>query len=64
MAPTLTSSAAEGGAQDALNAMLAARNVKWYKGRVGRLNFLMACLMVTMMNNGYDGSMMNGKCFC
>ena len=60
MPATLTSGGAGSAANDVLNDMLRARNVRWYKGRVGRLNFLMACLMVTMMNNGYDGSMMNG----
>jgi len=43
-----------------LNELMRGRDTKWYKGHYLRLNCILFLLVITSMNNGYDGSMMNG----
>ncbi|ORX38165.1 general substrate transporter [Kockovaella imperatae] len=46
--------------REELNEILKNRDIKWYKGHYLKLNALLFLLVMTSMNNGYDGSMMNG----
>ncbi|TXT10533.1 hypothetical protein VHUM_02038 [Vanrija humicola] len=43
-----------------ITALLAERDVKWYKGAQLKLTFILSLLLITAATNGYDGSMMNG----
>ncbi|OCF77461.1 hypothetical protein I204_01449 [Kwoniella mangroviensis CBS 8886] len=36
------------------------RDIRWYRGHLGKLNLICFLCIITSMNNGYDGSMMNG----
>ncbi|WWC92059.1 uncharacterized protein L201_007013 [Kwoniella dendrophila CBS 6074] len=36
------------------------RDTRWYRGHLGKLNLICFLCIITSMNNGYDGSMMNG----
>ncbi|WWC72350.1 uncharacterized protein I206_106312 [Kwoniella pini CBS 10737] len=36
------------------------RDTRWYRGYLGKLNLICLLCIITSMNNGYDGSMMNG----
>jgi len=46
--------------QQDLEHLMKGRDTRWYKGHYLRLNLILFLLVITSMNNGYDGSMMNG----
>ncbi|WRT66015.1 uncharacterized protein IL334_002966 [Kwoniella shivajii] len=45
---------------DELEQIMKDRDTRWYRGHLGKLNLICALCIITSMNNGYDGSMMNG----
>lgn len=47
-----------------LDQLLAGRDTRWYRGSLGKLNLIIALLIITSMTNGYDGSMMVGRALC
>ncbi|ORY28816.1 hexose transporter [Naematelia encephala] len=49
-----------GGGYDELARILAGRNTSWYRPPLLKLSLICFLLLMTSMNNGYDGSMMNG----
>ncbi|WVQ93819.1 hypothetical protein IAU59_000897 [Kwoniella sp. CBS 9459] len=48
------------GNEDDLQQIMKDRDTRWYRGHLGKLNLICFLCIMTSMNNGYDGSMMNG----
>ncbi|KAL7418331.1 hypothetical protein Q5752_006789 [Cryptotrichosporon argae] len=51
---------AGGGMSSDLQALLAGRDTRFYRGHLLRLTCIIFLVLITSMTNGYDGSMMNG----